>query len=172
MRSRMSYRKTNLFSEQTSQFLSPAGAVSVMAGVLSLLTAAVYPIVGVAEVLVDGSVRYQTMDGFGSSERVFDDPHFFSNFNGNRDRRPNQNRRMPQSRFDDGRSADDACASLHNSAHAIAEAIWAIGCERCALPGSLCDRWHELPREIESLNAELALHWSRLDGNAEGVPYD
>lgn len=32
-------------------------------------------------VAVDGGVRYQTMDGFGSSERVFDDPHVFENFN-------------------------------------------------------------------------------------------
>ena len=32
-------------------------------------------------VAIDGSVRHQTMDGFGSSERVFDDPHVFENFN-------------------------------------------------------------------------------------------
>ena len=32
-------------------------------------------------VAVDGAVRYQTMDGFGSSLRVFDDPHVFENFN-------------------------------------------------------------------------------------------
>ena len=32
-------------------------------------------------VTVDGGVRHQTMDGFGSSERVFDDPHVFENFN-------------------------------------------------------------------------------------------
>jgi O-glycosyl hydrolase len=32
-------------------------------------------------VIVDGSVRHQTMDGFGASSRVFDDPHVFNNFN-------------------------------------------------------------------------------------------
>ena len=32
-------------------------------------------------VAVDGAVRYQTMDGFGHSLRVFDDPHVFENFN-------------------------------------------------------------------------------------------
>jgi glucuronoarabinoxylan endo-1,4-beta-xylanase len=32
-------------------------------------------------VTVDGLVRNQTMDGFGSSERAFDDPHVFENFN-------------------------------------------------------------------------------------------
>ena len=32
-------------------------------------------------VAIDGNVRYQTMDGFGSSLRVFDDPHVFENFN-------------------------------------------------------------------------------------------
>ena len=32
-------------------------------------------------VTVDGSVRHQTMDGFGHSLRVFDDPHVFENFN-------------------------------------------------------------------------------------------
>ena len=31
-------------------------------------------------VTVDGAVRYQTMDGFGTSLRVFDDPHVFENF--------------------------------------------------------------------------------------------
>lgn len=36
--------------------------------------------VAAATVLVDGSVRHQTMDGFGSSVRVFDDPHVFDNF--------------------------------------------------------------------------------------------
>jgi O-glycosyl hydrolase len=34
-----------------------------------------------ATVFVDGGVRYQTMDGFGTSVRVFDDPHVFENFN-------------------------------------------------------------------------------------------
>ncbi len=34
-----------------------------------------------ATVLIDGGARYQTMDGFGSSVRVFDDPHVFDNFN-------------------------------------------------------------------------------------------
>jgi O-glycosyl hydrolase len=34
-----------------------------------------------ANVVADGSVRFQRMDGFGSSERVFDDPHVFDNFN-------------------------------------------------------------------------------------------
>lgn len=34
-----------------------------------------------AVVTVDGSVRHQTMDGFGSSVRLFDDPHVFENFN-------------------------------------------------------------------------------------------
>lgn len=34
-----------------------------------------------AAVVVDGAVRFQTMDGFGSSVRVFDDPHVFDNFN-------------------------------------------------------------------------------------------
>ena len=33
------------------------------------------------DVTIDGSTRYQTMDGFGSSLRVFDDPHVFENFN-------------------------------------------------------------------------------------------
>ncbi|MBA3485304.1 MAG: hypothetical protein H0T51_26205 [Pirellulales bacterium] len=37
--------------------------------------------VSAATVLVDSAIRYQTMDGFGSSERVFDDPHVFDNFN-------------------------------------------------------------------------------------------
>jgi hypothetical protein len=32
-------------------------------------------------VTIDGSVRHQTMDGFGHSLRVFDDPHVFENFN-------------------------------------------------------------------------------------------
>ena len=32
-------------------------------------------------VTVDGAVWHQTMDGFGSSLRVFDDPHVFENFN-------------------------------------------------------------------------------------------
>ena len=32
-------------------------------------------------VTVDGGVRHQTMDGFGHSLRVFDDPHVFENFN-------------------------------------------------------------------------------------------
>ena len=32
-------------------------------------------------VTVDGGVRHQTMDGFGHSQRVFDDPHVFENFN-------------------------------------------------------------------------------------------
>jgi O-glycosyl hydrolase len=34
-----------------------------------------------ATVLVDGTVRHQTMEGFGTSVRVFDDPHVFENFN-------------------------------------------------------------------------------------------
>ena len=37
--------------------------------------------VGAATVLVNGQIRYQRMDGFGSSVRMFDDPHFFDNFN-------------------------------------------------------------------------------------------
>ncbi len=37
--------------------------------------------VSAATVSVDGSVRYQRMDGFGTSVRVFDDPHVFENFN-------------------------------------------------------------------------------------------
>lgn len=32
-------------------------------------------------VTVDAAARFQTMQGFGSSERVFDDPHVFENFN-------------------------------------------------------------------------------------------
>ena len=36
---------------------------------------------GAAQVSVDAAVRYQRIDGFGSSERVFDDPHVFENFN-------------------------------------------------------------------------------------------
>ena len=31
-------------------------------------------------VTVDGGVTFQRIDGFGSSERVFDDPHVFENF--------------------------------------------------------------------------------------------
>ena len=34
-----------------------------------------------ADVTVDARTVYQRMDGFGSSERVFDDPHVFNNFN-------------------------------------------------------------------------------------------
>lgn len=34
-----------------------------------------------AAVTVDARTVYQRMDGFGSSERVFDDPHVFDNFN-------------------------------------------------------------------------------------------
>ena len=34
-----------------------------------------------ASVAIDGTIRHQTMDGFGSSLRVFDDPHVFENFN-------------------------------------------------------------------------------------------
>ena len=33
-----------------------------------------------AAVTVDAGVRHQTMDGFGHSLRVFDDPHVFENF--------------------------------------------------------------------------------------------
>src|SRR5829696_700779 len=40
-----------------------------------------YTRVTAATVLVDGGVRYQAMDGFGTSFRVFDDPHVFDNFN-------------------------------------------------------------------------------------------
>lgn len=35
---------------------------------------------GQASVLVDWETRFQKMDGFGSSVRVFDDPHVFDNF--------------------------------------------------------------------------------------------
>lgn len=34
-----------------------------------------------ADILIDARTVYQRMDGFGSSERVFDDPHVFDNFN-------------------------------------------------------------------------------------------
>lgn len=34
-----------------------------------------------ADVNVDAKTSYQRIDGFGSSERVFDDPHVFENFN-------------------------------------------------------------------------------------------
>jgi len=56
-------------------------AAIVLLGALPILAAIVSPIEAVAAVVVDGSVRFQTMDGFGSSERVFDDPHVFNNFN-------------------------------------------------------------------------------------------
>jgi len=56
-----------------------APAVSVLA---TLALATLFPsAVRAATVLMDGSVRYQTMDGFGTSVRVFDDPHVFENFN-------------------------------------------------------------------------------------------
>lgn len=48
---------------------------------LSLWTAALSSINAVADVAIDGTVRYQTMDGFRTSSRVFDDPHVFDNFN-------------------------------------------------------------------------------------------
>lgn len=32
-------------------------------------------------ITINGAIEYQTMEGFGSSERVFDDPHVFDNFN-------------------------------------------------------------------------------------------
>lgn len=34
-----------------------------------------------ADVTIDANMVYQRMDGFGASERVFDDPHVFENFN-------------------------------------------------------------------------------------------
>lgn len=34
-----------------------------------------------ADVNIDGGASFQRIDGFGSSERVFDDPHVFDNFN-------------------------------------------------------------------------------------------
>ena len=34
-----------------------------------------------ADVTIDARTIYQRMDGFGASERVFDDPHVFNNFN-------------------------------------------------------------------------------------------
>ena len=53
-----------------------------------VLTVALLVVTGVqlpcsvfGQVSVDAATRYQSMDGFGSSERVFDDPHLFNNFN-------------------------------------------------------------------------------------------
>ena len=37
--------------------------------------------IGAADVTIDARTVYQRMEGFGSSERVFDDPHVFNNFN-------------------------------------------------------------------------------------------
>jgi O-glycosyl hydrolase len=54
------------------------------ASVIGPLAIAVYVVpssIAVADVVIDGAIRHQTMDGFGSSVRVFDDPHVFENFN-------------------------------------------------------------------------------------------
>jgi len=48
---------------------------------LFFLPTTIVPNIVVADVIVDGAVRFQRMDGFGSSSRVFDDPHVFNNFN-------------------------------------------------------------------------------------------
>lgn len=53
----------------------------------SILLLAALPVVIVvgqtraADVTIDARTAYQRMDGFGTSERVFDDPHVFDNFN-------------------------------------------------------------------------------------------
>ena len=36
---------------------------------------------GAADVTIDARAVYQRIDGFGASQRVFDDPHVFENFN-------------------------------------------------------------------------------------------
>jgi O-glycosyl hydrolase len=60
-----------------------AGLSALGAAALIAAGAAVIPSVAdaAAVVAVDGGVRHQRMDGFGSSVRVFDDPHLFNNFN-------------------------------------------------------------------------------------------
>lgn len=58
-----------------------AHAFRVITRSLLFVSSVLFPLSARAEVTVDAAVRYQTMDGFGSSERVFDDPHLFNNFN-------------------------------------------------------------------------------------------
>lgn len=48
---------------------------------LLVVTGVLLPCSVFGQVSVDAATRYQSMDGFGSSERVFDDPHLFNNFN-------------------------------------------------------------------------------------------
>jgi len=81
MRFKLSYRQPNPLSDQTFPYLRRAHAISAKLGVMFLMTAVAYPVAEAANVTVDGGTRYQMMDGFGSSERVFDDPHLFNNFN-------------------------------------------------------------------------------------------
>jgi O-glycosyl hydrolase len=44
------------------------------------IAAACQPAAVAGTVVIDAGTRYQTIQGFGSSERVFDDPHLFNNF--------------------------------------------------------------------------------------------
>ena len=55
--------------------------LAIVAFAVLVSAVALLPRKAVADVTIDGQVRYQTMDGFGSSNRVFDDPHVFDNFN-------------------------------------------------------------------------------------------
>src|SRR6266498_809637 len=48
---------------------------------LTLASGSIVADLQAADVTIDASTVYQRMDGFGSSERVFDDPHVFNNFN-------------------------------------------------------------------------------------------
>ncbi len=66
----------------TQHKTSPAAGRPFTAVVSTIFAFAIFSSgVSAATVLVDSAVRYQTMDGFGSSVRVFDDPHVFDNFN-------------------------------------------------------------------------------------------
>ena len=60
----------------TQRLLAPALFALLSFGTISTLSGAATVVIN-----VDGAIPFQRLDGFGSSERVFDDPHVFNNFN-------------------------------------------------------------------------------------------